>query len=441
MPTTNLTIERLGINGEGVGYSEGYTVFVDGALPGELVEVQFYERRKSFGRARILQIFKASPDRAAPPCPLFGQCGGCQLMHLSYPKQLEAKRQRVEDALERIGKFQNVEVLPCIASPNPLAYRNKIQLPVYPGAGTVRLGLYAMNSHDLVEIERCLIHCELGEKAFQQIKKILKAAALPAYNPETGEGIFRHVLIKTAVHTNQVLVILVATGEVSASLAEQILNAMPEIKGVVLNLNTAKNNTILGSQYQTLAGQGYIEELICGLKFKVSPASFFQVNPAQAEQLYQKALDFAALTGQERVLDAYCGVGTLSLILARQAKEVVGVECVPQAIADAQENVALNQVGNASFVCASAENFIPTLEAIDVAVLNPPRKGCEPSFLNHLKTLYPKHIVYISCDPATLARDLQILCSFGYKLEAVQPFDMFPQTAHVETIVKLTKTN
>jgi 23S rRNA (uracil1939-C5)-methyltransferase len=248
MRTDNLTIERLGINGEGVGYIDGYTVFVDGALPGEHVAVEFYERRKSFGRARILHILKASPDRVTPPCPLFGQCGGCQLMHLSYAKQLEAKRQRVQDALERIGKFQDVTVLPCIASPNPLAYRNKIQLPVSPGSEGIRLGLYAMNSHDLVEVEQCLIHCELGEKAFQQIKKILKAAAIPAYNPETGQGILRHVLIKTAVHTNQVLVILVATEEVPKLLAAQILNTMPEIKGVVLNLNTAKSNTILGSE-------------------------------------------------------------------------------------------------------------------------------------------------------------------------------------------------
>lgn len=439
MAVSKLTIERLGINGEGVGYLEGYTVFVEGALPGEVVEVEFYERRKSFGRAKISTILQASPDRVTPPCPLFGRCGGCQLMHLAYPQQLEAKRRRVADALARIGKFTDCEVLPCVASPQPLNYRNKIQLPIFSDQETLKLGLYAKNSHDLIEIERCLIHCDLGEMAFQNVQKILKSSQLPAYDSSTGKGLLRHVLIKTAVHTQQVLVILVATEALPTSLAEQILASMPEIKGVVQNLNTASGNAILGPHFTTLVGEGSIEEVICGLNFKVSPASFFQVNPAQAEQLYQKAIEFAALNGKERVLDAYCGVGTLSLILSKNAQEVIGVECVQDAIEDAKENAIKNQIENVSFICAPAEVFISSLGKVDVAVLNPPRKGCEPNFLERLQALKPKRIVYISCDPATLARDLHYLSLHGYHLTQVQPFDMFPQTAHVETIACLVR--
>lgn len=422
-----LGIERLGINGEGVGYWNGYTIFVDGALPGETAKVRLYERRKSFGRARIVQHRAVSPHRVDPACPLFGKCGGCQLMHLAYGQQLEAKRQRVVDALERIGKLFGIEVLPCVPSPSPLAYRNKIQLPV---ASDSSLGLYAYNTHDLVPIETCYIHCSLGEKAFQHIRRYLKA------HPIDG---LRHVLIKTAVHTNQVLVVLVTEGKCPPleTLACKLMEGMSEILGVVQNINPSSGNTVLSGDYHLLAGAGSIEEKLCGLSFKVSPASFFQVNPAQAEKLYEKALEFAALQGNERILDAYCGVGTLSLVFARHALEVIGVECVPEAVKDAEENASRNSITNARFICSQAEEFVAVLKDVDVAILNPPRKGCEPVFLETLSSLKPSRIVYISCDPATLARDLTLLSAKGYKITAVQPFDMFPQTAHVETIVSL----
>ena len=428
-----ISIQRLGINGEGIGHLDGMTLFVDGALPGEVVDVQIYEQHKRYAHAKVVHYHTVSPHRKTPPCALFGKCGGCQMMHLEEKQQLETKRQRVLDALQRIGKL-NVDVLSCIASPSALHYRNKIQLPIR-GGGPLRIGLFASNSHDLVEIEDCKIHCPLGDEAFQKVKMILKNGEIP-------EGILKTLLIKTAVSTRQVLVILV-TQETSnlGTVAKEILSAMPEIKGVVQNIHDSSNNVILGKTFHTLAGQGFIEEKLCGLYFKVSPASFFQVNPAQAENLYQKALQFADLKGEEKVLDAYCGVGTLSLIFAQKAKEVIGVECVADAIQDAQENARLNQVNNVRFICEKAEDFISTLKDVDVAVINPPRKGCENSFLEKLSRLSPKRIVYISCDPATLARDLAFLCSCGYKVDQVQPFDMFPQTAHVECVVKISKSS
>jgi 23S rRNA (uracil1939-C5)-methyltransferase len=422
-----IEIERLGINGEGVGHLDGFTYFVDGALPEEKVVVEIYEKRKTYARAKVVKWLSTSPHRKKPVCPRFGSCGGCQLMHLDYPEQLKAKRERVQDALERIGKLK-IHVLPCLPSPSSLSYRNKIQLPVQEGN---RLGLYAHNSHELIEIDQCYIHSELGDVAFQKIQKILR---------ENPCKTLKHLLIKTAVATQQILVILV-TSDASDLMAwaEKIMQRVPEVRGVVQNINPASGNVILGDTWRTVLGQGFIQETLAGLSFKVSPASFFQINPAQAEKLYEKVAQFCALEGKKRVLDAYCGVGTLSLILAKNAKEVIGVESVEQAITDADENARANKISNARFVCSLAEEFIPTLEQIDVCVLNPPRKGCEKTVLEKLAQLKPKRIVYVSCDPATLARDLQLLCSSGYSLKYVQPFDMFPQTAHVESVALLTR--
>ena len=427
-----ISIERLGMSGEGVGQIDGYTVFVTGALPGERARARLVERRRRFGRAEVLELLMRSPKRVEPVCSLFGKCGGCQVMHLEYDEQLVFKRQRVVDALERIGKFSGVEVASCAPSPSPLHYRNKIQLPVCPG-GEMRLGLYARGTHDVVEIERCFIHCELGERAFHAVCTILKGAKWES-------GVLRYVLIKTAVNTNQVLVVLVtreASPEGLIELAEQIMAAAPEIKGVVHHVNRRSDNVVLSGEFKAIVGEGAIEERIDGFVFKVSPASFFQVNTAQAERLYRRAVKLAGLTGSEVVLDAYCGVGTLSLFLAGEAKEVLGVECVAEAIEDANENAKKNGIANVSFFCAQVEEFLGKMKIVDVALLNPPRKGCDPAVLETLVALKPKGIVYVSCDPATLARDLALLCDGGYSLDRVEPFDMFPQTAHVETLVSL----
>jgi 23S rRNA (uracil1939-C5)-methyltransferase len=419
---TTLEIHGLGSGGEGVGEVDDYVLFVDGALPGELVEARVTERRKRHGFAELVSIVRPSPDRRVPPCPLFGRCGGCQLMHLDYEKQLEVKRQKVVDALERIGKI-DCPVAACSPSPKTHAYRNKIQLPVRQGV----FGLYAKGSHDLVEVDRCLIHCDLGEEVFQAVRGIVKTIDL------------RHLIIKSAGHTNEALVILV-TNETTPllDLGEEILKAHPSIKGVVQNFHKGPENVILGNTFKTLAGSDFIEEHLGDLKFRITAASFFQVNPAAAEKLYAKAIEFAELTGDETVLDAYCGVGTLSLFFARQVLAVLGVESIPQAVENARENAKLNQIHNASFTLATSEDFIKRAPPIDLILINPPRKGCERSFLDGVGVLAPKKAIYISCDPATLARDLAHLQSFGYKVDIVQPFDMFPQTSHVECVAKLS---
>lgn len=440
-----LSIHNMGSAGEGIGQYQGFTVFVDGALTDEVVEARLYQRQKRFGRASLLSLVEPSPHRVDPPCPLFGRCGGCQLMHLSYSEQLVVKQQRVIDALQRIGKINDVEVAPCLPSPSPLAYRNKIQMPVKPcGKDGLSIGLYARSSHELVEVDKCYIHCTLGEDVYKKIAPIIKQSGIHAYDPVTGVGELRHLIIKSAVKTAEVLVVLVTKGDITPVLkgiAEKIMASCPSVKGVVHNINTERDNVILGSRYHVLKGSGTIQEKLCGLMFNVSPASFFQVNPQQAECLYDKALECADLKGHEVVLDAYCGVGTMSLFFAKHAKQVIGVECVSEAIEDAKNNAKLNQISNATFICANAETFINTLSEIDVIILNPPRKGCEISFLEGIGRLRPKTVVYISCDPATLSRDLAILRGLGYDIDVIQPFDMFPQTAHVECVVKLKLIN
>lgn len=438
-----LEIHGLGHSGEGVGNYHGYTIFVDGALPGELVKVSLTECRKTYGRAELIQIITPSPDRVVPICPVFEKCGGCQLMHLKYSQQLLIKQKRVLDALQRIGKIANAPVEPCLASPKELHYRNKIQLPVQSGLDGVKIGLYARSSHDLVEVDTCYIHCELGEEIYQKVRAIIKQSGLSAYDAQTGEGELRHILIKSSVNLKEVLVILVTAKQVSpilSDVAKQIKQSSPYIKGVIHNINPSNSNVILGSSFHPLIGNKSIQEQMGDLKFNISAASFFQVNTQQAERLYAKALEFAEVNERQIVLDAYCGVGTISLFFARQVRSVIGIECVPAAIEDAKENAILNGISNTSFVCANAEDYIKSLKEIDVMILNPPRKGCEKSFLDGIKRLHPNRIVYISCDPATLARDLAFLCAMGYTLDTVQPYDMFPQTAHVECVAKLTKT-
>lgn len=441
--TIKLTIDNIGHNGEGIGRYEGLTVFVEGALPGEEVSAQIVERRKKFARAEMLSIQKPSTKRVPPTCSLFGKCGGCQLMHLAYAEQLVFKRQRVVDALERIGKFVNPAVADCTASPKSEAYRNKIQLPVRQLDGKMVVGYFARSSHELVEVATCHIHNCVGEQVYQEIIPILKKSKIVPYDPVTGTGELRHLIIKSAVNANEVLVVLVTTSECSQELsnvAQKISSHCTAVKGVIRNINDSRDNVILGDKYEVLVGQDFIQERINGIYFKVSPASFFQVNPEQAEVLYAKAIELACLNGQEIVLDAFCGVGTLTLLMARHALSVIGVDCVPDAVKDARENALLNRIENVEFICAEAEKWIYDLEAIDVVLLNPPRKGCEVGLLEALGKLKPRTIVYISCDPATLARDLAHLHTYGYVIDSVQPFDMFPQTAHVETIVKCTRS-
>lgn len=436
----NLTIKSIGFNGEGIGYWHGHTLFADATLPGEVIRGRIFDPSKKFSRVRVEELSNPSPDRVEPPCRYYGTCGGCQLMHLGYENQLLFKQQRVQNAVTKFSNLENLEVAPCEPSPRPFHYRNKILLPVRGTQNAIEIGLYARNSHELVDIDACLVHCPLGEQVFQKVVSLVKNSSIAPYDHATEQGNLRFIQIKTAETTGEVLVTLIAKEKdpEQLSLAKQILEACPEVKGVVLNLQPDPGNTALGTHFETILGQEFVEEIIHGKRFKVSPASFFQVNTDQAERIYAKAIELAGLTGKETVLDAYCGVGTLTLCCASHAAEITGIECVPEAIQDAKANASRNQITNATFICDQAEQAIHTLGPIDIAFLNPPRKGCEASFLHELARKKPKTIVYISCDPATLGRDIGILHTLGYRPDTFYPYDMFPQTAHVETLVKLT---
>lgn len=436
-----LEITDLGVSGEGVGNIQGFTIFVEGALPLEEVEVKITLLKKNYGVAKLLKVIRASPHRIKPPCPLFDRCGGCQIMHLDYQQQLEVKGKRVKDAFQRIGKH-NLLKTPITHPSNPcLSYRNKIQLPVVADErGELQVGLYAKGSHEVVFVDTCLIHSELGDKVYQEIVKILKKSSVKPYSEHDHKGELRHLLMRTAIFSKEVLVVLVTTSQVSAEIKQiaQAIMKIPGVAGVMHHKNSRRGNVVLDKDFTNLCGASFIEEELCGLRFKVSAASFFQVNPYQASNLYQKAIELAELDADSLVLDAYCGIGTLSLLIAKQAKHVIGVECVQQAILDANENASLNGIKNVEFICNLSELVIASLSSVDVVFLNPPRKGCDSSLLLELKRLQPKTIVYISCDPATLARDTQILLSYGFQVAKVETFDMFPQTMHVETIAKFS---
>jgi len=404
-------------------------IFVEGALPGETVSVEVTQQKKAYAKAKLLSLLTPSHERTEPLCPLFGECGGCQVMHLQYPAQLNLKKKRVEDALQRIGGLQDVNVLPCLPSPTSLGYRNKIQLPVLWKNGQKTLGLYRKNSHEIVSLKRCLIQCSQGEELLSLISEKL---TLPCV---------RYVLIRNAVFHEEALVIFVTTGRYSKELkkfGEELMEENSLIKGVVESLNTRCDNVILGPRFRLLAGRPFIYETLLNKIFKISPSAFFQVNPGQTENLYGKAIQLAEIEPHEIILDAYCGVGTLALFAADRAKHAYGIECIPHAIADAIENARLNHLSNCSFICGKAEEMIHQFDSLDILFLNPPRKGCAPEFLTAVMKIKPQKIIYISCDPATLARDLSKLKSC-YQITIVQPLDMFPQTMHVETIVRLDR--
>lgn len=441
----SLSIESLNSSGEGVGTWKGRPLYVPGALPQERVEVQLTAQRDRSASALLLRVLQPSLDRVEPPCPLFGRCGGCQWMHWAYPKQLEAKRQSVVAAFRKENLNIESVTAPCLPCEPSLFYRNKIQFPCVNGPDGLQLGLYALSSHDLVDVPTCFVHHRLGEEVYQVVRKLLLESSLKAYDPKTKIGSLRHLLIKSAVQTQEVLVVLVTQQPPDPELrrvSQAIRSLCPQVQGVVHNLQDQVSNVILGKTFTVLEGKETIEEELCGYRFQISAASFFQTNPKQAEKLYQQALAFAELKGNETVLDAYCGVGTLSLIFARKAKEVIGVEWVAEAVQNAQENAKRNGIQNVSFFCALSEELIQTVPKADVIVLNPPRKGCDSSFLKGIARLAPKKIIYISCHPDSLARDVaQLVHLFGYQVSALQPVDLFPHTSHVECVVQLKRVD
>lgn len=432
----------LGCAGEGVCSADGFTLFVPGALPGEQVEAQVEEIKPRFAKASLLSVVRPSPHRISPPCPIFDRCGGCQIQHLDYPGQLEVKRQRVVDALSRIGGLREVEVLPCRPAPTPFAYRNKIQMAIRKERGEVAVGFYSRNSHELVAVEQCPIHCPLGEEVYRAIRPLFLKSSLEPYCEQTGEGVLRFLLLRSSLSTQETVITLVTTGKEPKGverLGQELMKQHPRVRGVAESVNRRRGNAILGDRFRTLAGSTTLTEAVCGKQFQLSPAAFFQVNPPQAEALYQRALEWADLEQEQTVLDAYCGVGTLSIIAADRVAQVIGVEVVESAIENAKENALHNGVTNCTLFAGTAERVIRQLPSFDCALLNPPRKGCHPEVISALVERCPPTIVYLSCDPATLARDLALLSQSGYRVEVVEPFDMFPQTMHVESIARLRR--
>ncbi|WP_277375688.1 23S rRNA (uracil(1939)-C(5))-methyltransferase RlmD [Paenibacillus polymyxa] len=476
-------IDIIGMNhdGEGVGRVEGFTLFVPGALPGEKVRVKVLKTKKQYGYAKLLDIAQASPDRIAAPCAIYDQCGGCQLQHMSYEAQLGWKRQHVVDVLERIGKLsvatdggadtakasdsaindgglnadsmsvhlrrvQGVVVHPTLGMSEPWRYRNKAQVPIGVTEGGLVGGFYARGSHRIVDMNTCLIQDERNDEVVARVKEIGRMLGISAYNEETGRGLLRHVVVKTAFRTGEMMLVLVTNGRDiphADAWIGSIREHIPHVASICQNVNTKRTNVIFGDETRVLWGRDVIYDYIGNVQFAISARSFYQVNPVQTEVLYSKTVEYAGLTGKETVIDAYCGIGTISLFLAQHADQVYGVEIVKEAIDDARSNALLNEMHNVKFEVGASEDVIPAWKeqgiTADVIVVDPPRKGCDPRLLDTILEMKPERVVYVSCNPSTLARDLRLLEDGGYRTVEVQPVDMFPHTVHVESVALLVR--
>lgn len=456
-----LHIEDIGTGGEGIGKADGFTFFVKDAIVGDVIEAKIMKLKKNYGYARLMKVLTPSKDRVEPKCPVARQCGGCQIQEMRYEAQLAFKQKMVQNNLERIGGLSDFEMYPVIGMETPYAYRNKAQFPVGEDKdGNIVIGFYAGRTHHIVEQTDCCIGAPENGEVLRKVKAYMQKNQIRPYNEEHHSGIVRHILIRTGYHTKEIMVCLIVNAAKASCLknAEQLTESLREMDGmtsVMVNFNTEKTNVILGKKSEVLWGQPYIEDFIGDVKYQISPQSFFQVNPMQTEKLYAKALEYAGLTGNETVWDLYCGIGTISLFLAKNARKVYGVEIVPQAIEDARNNAKRNGIDNAEFFVGKAEEVVPAfyekaLKQVqdseagksihpDVVVVDPPRKGCEEILLETIVKMQPQRIVYVSCDSATLARDLKFLSANGYAVKKVQPVDQFGHSVHVETVVLLSK--
>lgn len=441
-----MKIDALGSNGEGIGRIDGFTVFVEGALPEERVRVLIVKVKKNYGYGKLLEILTPSAERREPICPVAKQCGGCQLQHLSYAGELAYKTKTVQDVLERIAGIHDVTVKPVIGMQEPWRYRNKAQFPVGKGKDGCAIGFYAKRSHRIVDTERCFLQHEWNDEIIRIVRDFLQEYEIPLYEEETHTGLVRHILTRIGKNSGEIMVCIVLNGKrlPHSDVLVERLRQMPGMTSIVLNVNREKTNVILGQKIIPLWGKETITDSIDGISFEISPLSFYQVNPVQTEVLYKKAVELAGLEGDETVLDLYCGIGTISLFFARKVKRVFGVEIVPEAIADAKRNAEQNGIKNATFAVGAAEEVIPKLYAeegiqADIVVVDPPRKGCDEKLLETILQIAPKKIVYVSCNPATLARDLVTLRAGGYELREVQPVDQFPRSVHVECVVLMSK--
>lgn len=441
-----ISIEDLSADGSGVGKADGFTVFVKDALPGDLARVKIIKVKKTYGYGRLLEILTPSPDRAKPLCPAARSCGGCQIQALSYPAQLRFKEKKVRDLLTRVGKLTDFEILPIIGMDDPWYYRNKAQYPVGRDRdGHPTAGFYAGRTHSIIPVDHCCIQSKHTEDILPAILSWMQRNHISAYDERSGRGLVRHVLTRAGFHTGQIMVCLVINGQKLPASEDLVhtLRQFPGMTSISFSPNTARNNVIMGNSVHTIWGEAYITDKIGENSYQISPLSFYQVNPVQTEKLYAAALDFADPGPEDVIWDLYCGIGTISLFMARKAAHVCGVEIIPQAIENARENAAINQITNADFFVGKAEDILPEAYEkkhihADIIVVDPPRKGCDKALLDCIIQMQPRKLVYISCDPATLARDLRILEDGGFKAEKVQCVDMFPHSVHVETVVSLS---
>ena len=441
-------IEDMGVDGEGIGKADGITLFIKDAVIGDVVQAKIMKMKKSYGYARLLEVLTPSPYRVEPKCPVSRPCGGCQLQALSYDKQLEFKENKVRNNLKRIGGFTDIPMEPIAGMKEPYHYRNKAQFPIGRDKdGKLTAGFYAARTHSLIPVDECYLGAKINEPILGKILQIMEQEHIEPYDEKTHTGLVRHILIRFGFTTKEIMVCFILNGK-KLPKQEKFIAALTEIPGMTsisVNRNEKDTNVIMGEKTITIWGSDYITDYIGDIKYQISPQSFYQVNPAQTKVLYEKALEYAGLTGTETVWDLYCGIGTISLFLAQKAKKVFGVEIVPQAIADAKKNAALNDITNVDFFVGKAEEVYPSYVSehkeeakAEVIVVDPPRKGCEESLLSTIVSMAPERIVYVSCDSATLARDLKYLCGHGYELKRVQAVDQFCQTGHVETVVLLS---
>ena len=461
--TAAVKITDIGVNGEGIGKVDGYTLFIKDAVIGDTVEAKVMKAKKNYGYARLMKVLSPSPDRVTPRCAFARKCGGCQIQEMSYGRQLAFKEQKVRGNLERIGDFPK-ELLgrvmePVLGMEEPFGYRNKAQFPFGTDKeGNPVTGFYAGRTHDIIPNTDCALGAPVNREILETILGFMKKYQIPSYDEKTGNGLIRHVLIRCGSATGEIMVCLVVNGE-EIPHADALIDRLAEMPGmtsITLSPNTRRTNVIMGDSFKVLWGQGYITDYIGNIKYQISPLSFYQVNPVQTEKLYSLALEYADLKGGETVWDLYCGIGTISLFLAQKAGKVYGVEIIPQAIDDARKNAEINGIENVEFFVGKAEEVLPrwyrenegaeaglrgdrSRARADVIVVDPPRKGCDEALLDTIVKMQPEKVVYVSCDPATLARDLKVLCGKGYELEKVRAVDMFPMTVHVETVVLLSK--
>ena len=440
-----VAIRDLGVHGEGIGSVDGFTVFVHGALPGETVTAEITLLKKSYALGKLLSIEQESPFRMVPECPVYENCGGCQLSHLTYEGQLDMKYCRVKDVIERIAGESGDLVKPVLPAAHPFAYRNKMAVPAGLVKGKAALGCYRQGSHDIIPVSSCAIQKEENNRLLQFARRFIEKYGISVYDEKTRKGSLRHVMGRVG-DDGKMMAVLVTASEIlpeEKRWIEEIKKELPEVVSLWHNIQLKPENTILGAKIRHLWGRETLTASLCGLRFEVSPYSFFQVHKEQAEILYEKALAYADLKGGETVIDAYCGTGTISLCLAKKAKRVIGIEIVKPAIEDAKKNAKKNHMENTEFYAADAGKLMPQLYrkglVPDVIVMDPVRAGCSEEVLKAAAGMNPKRIVYVSCNPATFARDAKILKSEGYEIKEIQPVDMFPQTMHVEAIVLLSK--